>query len=225
MDSNDYLPADRRPIASRGLAWVKAIASWLVRRGVSPNGISASSTVFAVAGAAAVLATPHFSGFEQRVLWFTAALCVQLRLLANLFDGMVAMQSGKASPVGELFNEVPDRISDAALFIALGFVHGSSVHLGYATAILAVFVAYLRAMGGVAGGGQVFAGIMAKPQRMFLVTTLCLFHTFTPTAWSTPFLPLDLGAPAVVLAAICIGCVVTCFTRLFTIGQKLRATG
>lgn len=219
---SDFQPSDRRPIASRRLVWVRATASWLVRRGVSPNGISVSSAVFAIAGASAIVATPHFTGIEHRVLWFAAALCVQLRLLANLFDGMVAVESGKASPVGELFNEVPDRLADALLLIVLGFVQGSSVHLGYAAAILAVFVAYLRTMGGVIGAGQVFAGVMAKPQRMFLVTVLCLFHTFAPESWVGAFLPLDLGPPALVLSVICAGCVVTSFTRLSAIGQKLR---
>ena len=175
-----------------------------------------------MAGASALLATPYLEGIEQRALWFAAALCVQLRLLANLFDGMVAVETGQASPVGELFNEVPDRISDAVLLVALGFVEGSSVHFAYAAAILAVFVAYLRAVGGVAGAGQVFAGVMAKPQRMFLVTMLCMFQTLAPETWQRAFLPHDLGAPALVLAVICAGCVVTSFTRLSAIARGLK---
>lgn len=222
-EGHTYQPGDRRPIASRGLGWVKATASWLVRRGASPNGISASSTVFAVAGAFAIVATPHLHGLGARGAWLAAAACVQLRLLANLFDGMVALESGKASPVGELFNEVPDRLSDAALLVALGFVPTSSPHLGYAAALLAVFVAYVRAMGAVAGAGQLFAGIMAKPQRMFLVTVLCLFEALAPSAWSRSPLLFDLGAAGLVLAVICAGCVVTSVTRLAAIAGKLRA--
>ena len=36
----------------------------------------------------------------------------QYGLLANLLDGLVAVEGGRRSPTGELFNEVPDRVSD-----------------------------------------------------------------------------------------------------------------
>ena len=75
----------------------------------------------------------------------------------------------------------------------------------------------------MAGAGQVFAGVMAKPQRMFLVTVLCLFQAFAPEAWRRAALPLDLGPPALVLAVICVGCVVTSITRLSAIARKLRS--
>ena len=46
--------------------------------------------------------------------WLCGAVLVQLRLLANVLDGMVAVGRGVASPVGELYNEIPDRVSDTA---------------------------------------------------------------------------------------------------------------
>ena len=50
----------------------------------------------------------------------------QLRLTANMLDGMVALASGRASKVGELYNEVPDRVSDAAVFIGAGLAWGET---------------------------------------------------------------------------------------------------
>ena len=38
-----------------------------------------------------------------------AALGIQLRLLCNMLDGMVAVEHGRATPVGALYNDVPDR--------------------------------------------------------------------------------------------------------------------
>lgn len=222
---SDYQPAARRPIASRNLAFIQAIARWLTARDVSPNSISASSTLFAACGAAALIATRGAEpGAPVRLLWLVAAICVQLRLLANLFDGMVALASGKASPVGELFNEVPDRISDVLLLVALGFVAGSQPGLGYGAAILALFVAYVRAIGASAGAGQVFAGVMAKQQRMFLVTLLCLFHACAPAAWQEARIG-TWGAAACTLSLICVGCVVTALTRLHTIAATLGRDG
>ena len=64
---------------------------------------------------------------------------------------------------------------------------------------------------------------MAKPQRMFLVTVLCLFQTLAPAAWQVPWLPYGLGAPAAVLSLIIVGCMVTSCTRLSAVAAKLRA--
>lgn len=215
-------PAARRPISSRGMFWVKRTAAWLASHDVSPNAISVSSVVFSALGAAALVVTNWTDGLPLRLLWLAVAILVQLRLLANLFDGMVAVEFGKASPVGELFNEVPDRISDALLLIALGFVPGSSPHLGYAAAVLAVFVAYVRAIGSAAGAGQAFSGIMAKPQRMFLLTVLSLFQALSPPRWQELEIPFVGGLPGVVLALILLGALVTSATRILAISRNLR---
>jgi len=219
---NDYRPLDRRPIASRNRAWAQATASWLVRRRVPANAVSLSSAVFGIGAGMALVATTLLSGTESRLAWLGAAALVQLRLLANLFDGMVAIQAGKASPIGELFNEVPDRISDVAILIALGYVDGSSTILGFTAALLALFVAYIRSVGGAAGVGQVFDGWMAKPQRMFVVTMLCLFEAFAPQFWSMPLAGTASSWPAVILLVICFGCTVTASTRLRTIARQLE---
>ena len=53
-----------------------------------------------------------------------AAVCVQLRLLCNLLDGMVAIEGGKQSPTGMLYNEFPDRVADSLFLVALGYAAG-----------------------------------------------------------------------------------------------------
>ena len=60
----------------------------------------------------------------NRIFWLVAALGAQLRLTANMLDGMVALASGRDSKVGELYNEVLDRVSDAAVFIGVGYAWG-----------------------------------------------------------------------------------------------------
>jgi phosphatidylglycerophosphate synthase len=122
-----------------------------------------------------------------------------MRLLANMFDGMVAIESDRASPIGELFNEVPDRVSDAALLIGLGYARGGHVLLGFTAALLAVFTAYVRAMGKVAGGRQEFCGPMAKPQRMLVVTATALWCGLAPAAWQVES-NVGFGLPAYALA-------------------------
>ena len=212
---------DRRPIRSRNLrVWI-ALAHALGSAGVSANAISVFGMIAGLSAGAAFAATAHWSWpgpLGTRVLWILGALFVQLRLLCNMLDGMVAVESGKASPVGELYNEVPDRISDMAVLIGLGYAAASSPVLGYQAAALAVFVAYVRAAARVAGAPQDYRGPMAKQQRMFLCTLAGLFMGLTPESWHAPFWG-GWTVPSATLSVIVVGCVLTAFQRL------IRASG
>src|ERR1043166_10194144 len=114
--------------------------------------------MFACIGSGILLALT--SSAYCRLEWLAVAVLVQRRLTANMLDGMVALDSGRASRVGELYNEVPDRVSDAAVFIGAGFAFGGNVTLGYAAAILSIFTAYVRAAGKIAGAQNEFCGPM-----------------------------------------------------------------
>jgi phosphatidylglycerophosphate synthase len=222
MAEEPYRVGDRRPLASRSWRWSQVVAHWLARRGVAPNAISVTGMVCGVAAGAALAATAYAPAYA-RVFWLAAAGLVQLRLLANLLDGMVAVESGRASAVGELYNEVPDRVSDAATFIGLGYAAAGQVELGYAAACVALFTAYVRAVGKVAGAPQDYCGPMAKQQRMFVVTVVGLPCGLLPAAWQ-PVLGTEpvLGLPAAGLVLIVGGGLITAVRRLLHSAQALR---
>jgi len=160
---------------------------------------------------------------DYRILWIIAALGAQLRLTANMLDGMVALASGRSSKVGELYNEVPDRISDAAVFIGAGFAWGGNIALGYIATILAVFTAYVRAAGKIAGAPNEFCGPMAKQHRMLVVTLICLYSAVTPRSWQIiSFNDSQIGLMTLGLAVIILGCVITVFRRVSRIGRALK---
>lgn len=208
----------RRPLASRQWAFSHRATAWLAARGASPNGISVAGMLLGVAAGAAFWATARDAGPHASVgawpWWLLGATCVQLRLLCNLLDGMVAVATGRLSPVGELFNEVPDRVSDAATLVGLGYAAGSVPVLGWAATAVALFVAYVRAAGRVAGAPQAFGGPMAKPHRMAAVTAAALAAAVAPVAWRVP---------AWALALVVVGGLVTAVFRLRTIASALRA--
>src|SRR5438067_8551777 len=85
---------DRRPIATRNRKWAQAATVWLASRNVSPNAISIAGMCACIVAGIALAAT---SIAYDRILWFIAALGAQLRLTANMLDGMVALASGRAS--------------------------------------------------------------------------------------------------------------------------------
>ncbi len=162
----------RRPIAARGTRWAAAIAGRLARWGVAPNAISAASVLFAAGTAAALLASRDQSGRLRALLLVAGALAIPLRLLANLFDGMVAIEGGRRSAAGEIWNELPDRISDALCLIAAGYATPAvawSPIAGWSAALVAVLTAYVRTLGVAAGTSAYFIGPGAKQQRMVLL--------------------------------------------------------
>lgn len=226
--SGDYNPMDRRPIKSRNTSWAAGISGWLARRGASPNGISVLGVFFAAGAAVAFAMTSQASGPDQqiqlRLLWFAGALLCQLRLLCNLFDGMVAVARGVASAKGELYNEVPDRISDAAIFVGLGYAAGGCPTLGFTAALLAVFVAYVRALAKSVGCPSDFCGPQSKSQRMALVTVVTVYLALSPAAWRWTFTCCDhsLGEIAAALTVVILGCVITATRRLLHAAKYLE---
>lgn len=164
---------DRRPLASRKTAWAHAVATWCVRRGITPNAISIGSMVAAVVAATALLAGAQLNGVVAALLLLLAALGCQLRLLCNLIDGMVAVEGGMGSASGPFWNEVPDRFSDVVILIAAGFAADAAL-MGWSLAVLALMTAYIRELGHRLTGIADFSGWMSKPQRMALVTAACV---------------------------------------------------
>ncbi len=211
MDS--YRIGDRRPLASRGWQISEKVARWLARRGATPNAISVVGMICGILAGIMFAMTPGAA--DPWFFWVFGAVFVQLRLLANLYDGMVAVLREIASPVGEMFNEVPDRVSDAATLIGFGYAAGSNPVLGFVATILAIFLAYLRAQGKVAGAHQEFCGPMAKQQRMATVTIAAIACAVVPgaTEWQLPMFALW-----VIIA----GCIMTIVRRLQRITTTLR---
>ena len=199
----------RRPIAARGSAFARRTAAWLADSGITPNAISVLSIVFAAVAAAALSWLPSPWG---------ALLCaagIQARLLCNLFDGMVAVEGGKASATGALYNEVPDRIADSLLLVALGYAAGHG-WLGWLAALLAAITAYIRTLGGSLGQAQDFRGPMAKQHRMATMTAACALAAIELAFFGTHY--------ALLIAAIAItaGSALTCWTRLRAIARRMK---
>lgn len=180
-------PSGRRPLKTRGWPFFQKLAAWLARTGVTPNAISFSSMVFGALAGLALVATSVTEGWNLRLCFLAAAACIQLRLIANLLDGMVAVEGGKGGPTGDLWNEAPDRVADVMILIGAGFAAGSSPTLGMIASLVAVFVAYVRALGASVGAGQIFLGPMAKPHRMFVMTLMCLLAVLIPPAHIATF--------------------------------------
>ncbi|WP_380179575.1 CDP-alcohol phosphatidyltransferase family protein [Kalamiella sp. sgz302252] len=201
---------ERRPIAARDKRWAQASARWLKNRGVTPDQISFASIFCALFAAAAFLFAFTFSSVWIRgSLLLLAAIMIQGRLLCNLLDGMVAVEGGLASPAGPVCNELPDRISDSLIFVAVGYgmpLMPQAAALGWCAALLALMTAYLRLLGGTCGLKQPFFGPMAKQHRMALLFGGALLAALLPAESGQWLLWLC-------LCIVNIGTLVTCWRR------------
>lgn len=205
--------ADRRPISARNSPLSQRVTVWLVRHGAQPNAISIASVILALAAGGCLLLT---SGkYAYPFWWGLAALLIVLRLFANMFDGMVAVKMGSTSPLGDIYNEVPDRISDVIIFVSAGYAAGSMEVLGYCAAIGSLFIAYLRSFGNSLGVTQLFIGPMAKSHRMFTLAGICLL-----TAFFQSFLEQRMALTWGLLIIV-IGSLVTIILRLRRIVQTV----
>jgi phosphatidylglycerophosphate synthase len=208
---------ERRPLASRNFRVFQSLAASLVAWRISPNAISVAGMACA-AGTAILLALTDGVTIFDRIFFAGAAGLIQLRLLANLLDGLVAVEGNRRSPTGEVFNEVPDRVSDALVLVSAGYATDSAPWLGWTAGLLAVFVSYIRMFGRSLGLHADYRGPMAKQQRMFIVTFACVLNAALPVAW-LPKVPAmaegdQYGPMWMALALVSIGCMVTAIRRL-----------
>lgn len=167
------------------------------------------------------------------LLWIGAAGCIQLRLVCNLMDGMVAVEGGKASATGPIYNEAPDRIADVLILVGAGYSTNvepgviklfDALPLGWACAVLAMGTAYLRVLQGTLTGQQSFMGPMAKQHRM-AVLTLGTLIAAGQQFFQISVAGAEISALKLALVIIFFGCAITCVRRLKLMAGQLKRVG
>lgn len=210
----------RRPLATRERGWAKALARALNSAHVAPDAISIASLVFAVGAAAALWASGQSFGVARVLELLAAAGLIQLRLLCNMLDGMVAVEGGHQTPHGELFNDMPDRFADLAILVGAGYsltAFAWGRELGWVAGVLAVLTAYARVLGASMGARHYFIGPLAKPQRMAVMTVACVLSVLEPlVGWRGQIV-------ALALAIVAVGSLVTLVRRTLRIVAEVNA--
>lgn len=197
------------------------MAARLAGTGVSPNAISLTGLAAALLAGGLWSMTDSLPGLA-RPLWLAGTVFVVLRILANTLDGMVAVEWGKATRIGLLYNDVPDRLSDTALLIGMGCAQGGNATLGIAAAGVAVFVSYVRLVGRAAGAPSDFCGPMDKGGRMITLLLAALFMALAPSPWLAA--ANGIATPArLSLALVCVGGLFTAARRLLRASRYLQA--
>jgi phosphatidylglycerophosphate synthase len=205
---------ERRPLKSRETTWARRTAAWLAALGATPNAISQAAMGFAAVGGLGFWASGATEGWVRALCLLLGAAGCQMRLLCNLFDGMVAIEGGRKEPDGPFWNEAPDRASDILILVGAGLGAGAA-GLGWAAAAFAVATAYVRELGRAEGQGSDYGGPMAKQHRMAVMTGAAILAILLPG------LPVLAGALCVVVA----GAALTVALRSRRLIAALKARG
>ena len=156
------LGVSARPMVAKVVA---PVIGWLARSGVTPDAITITGTVGAVAGAAGLIATGQL---------FWGAFTVTVFVLLDMLDGALARARGGGSVFGAVLDSTGDRAADAAIFGALiwWFSGGGDnrllVLLALLCLVLGVLTSYIKARAeGV--GLSCDVGVVERTERLILV--------------------------------------------------------
>lgn len=199
---------NRRPIFARDYDISTKLALWLSQKKITPNQISVLGVIFSFIAFALMICCKN-----SFILSLGIIILLLGRLLANMMDGMVAIEYNKKTFDGPLYNEIPDRISDMLTFMGMGFYALSVPGLicGGLASSLALFTAYIRAFGGSLGYAQTYDGLGQKSNRIFIAC----FFLFLGGIFSN-------GCITFGLLVISILSLETCITRLLIIYKQMK---
>lgn len=182
----------------RGL---EPVVGWLARAGVSPDAVTLAAVPVGVVAGGCLLLSPTVPA-----LLLAIPLLALVRLVLNLLDGALARRTGRTHALGELYNELGDRLADIVFLAPVAFLPGANqplVLLGVLGAVLASFAGLAPR---AAGGDRIYRGILSKPGRMALLSVFAVAALVAgPAAWG-PFGPLLLiGTTLTAIERIVVG--------------------
>jgi len=156
------LGSNARPAVARFWA---PVVTWLARVGVTPDMVTITGTVGAVASAVLLIGNGE--------LWW-GAVAVTVFVLLDMLDGALARARGTGSVFGAVLDSVGDRAADAAIFGALVWWFSGSgdnrllVLLALVCLVLGVLTSYIKARAeGVGLSADV--GVVERTERLILV--------------------------------------------------------
>ncbi len=153
--------AAARPRVGRVVA---PVVGGLARAGVTPDAVTLTGTLGAVAGAVLLIASGHL---------FWGAFTVTVFVLLDMLDGALARARGGGSVFGAVLDSVGDRAADAAIFGALVWWFSGPgdnrliVLLALLCLVLGVLTSYIKARAeGV--GLTCDVGLVERTERLIL---------------------------------------------------------
>ena len=193
-------------VKPRFRASLRALEARAITARIGADQVTLVGAIFAIGAALAVLL-----GALDPVWLLAVTPMVLLRLACNALDGMIATDTGTARPLGQVYNEVSDRIGDSAILLAVTLRSGA-LTLGAVTLALVLLSSYVGTVAAAAGGSRQYGGVMGKADRMVVL------------ALAAPVAAVLGGWPvlAAYLAVVAVGSLITIVQRSRAIRIELK---
>ncbi len=174
---------------------------------VHPNYINFFALFISIIAGISFLYTDQYN-----FLFIIIPFLLLLRIAFNALDGMVARKLNLSSKVGELYNELSDRLSDMVIFICLAFANYVNLTLMLILTCIILLNSYLGILGKASGGSRQFIGIMGKADRMLYlgIITIISFFKLNEIYW------------LIFTYFLITGCVISIIQRFFAIKKELN---
>jgi phosphatidylglycerophosphate synthase len=186
-------------------AWqrlLQPLAERLVARHVSPDLLTALALLSVGVGGICLAVSDALPA-----LLLLVPILAAVRLVLNLLDGQVARGSGSVRPMGEVWNELSDRMADVLMIGALAFVTAVGPLLAGAATVAALLASYAGITSRAVGAPRQYGGPMSKPGRMIALAVAAPLALVLTDGW-----PMTLAAVVIAVGA------------LVTLAQRLAAT-
>jgi CDP-diacylglycerol--glycerol-3-phosphate 3-phosphatidyltransferase len=162
-----YDPRRSTPLVRGWLRVAYTLAGLVLRLGAGPNAVTAAGLLVSLAVPVVAAAGGGWPA--------AAALLVLVAAVADTVDGAVAVRSGRASRLGQVYDALADRIAEAGWCLAFA-VLGAAPWLMATTGALVWLHEYLRARATAAGLTEIGAVTVGeRPTRILVVVFALLF--------------------------------------------------
>lgn len=153
---------------------LRPVKDFFVRHRIHP-------TMINVLGLAASIITAGAILLSQQSYWFLLAVpfATTFRTACNALDGLVSRELGVASALGEVLNELIDRISDSIIFFSVIYLPSTNNTLGFMALIIVLLNSYLGILSKSAGGSRQYGGLIGKADRMILISVAAVLIVIT----------------------------------------------
>ena len=180
---------------------LRPLVRMLAKAGVTANGVTLFALALSVATGLWLALAP-----ESSAPYFAYPVLLFVRMALNAIDGMLAREFDQKTRLGAFLNELGDVLSDAALYLALGFISGAEIWLAAIFAIMAIATEVTSLIGTGIGVPRRNDGPMGKSDRAFVIGSFMLFGGIWPSLleWTNSLL--------ILLAILC----------LVTIGNRIH---
>ncbi len=175
-------------------ARLRPIAAWLVRAGVTANGVTVAALVLSAAQGAWLALEPGAA-----LLLLVLPVSLFIRMALNAVDGLMAKEHGQASAAGAVLNELSDVIADAVLYLPFALIPGINASLVVLVVVAGIIAEMAGALGPLIKAPRRYDGPFGKSDRAFAFGLLAVIIGvgFAPGRWTSVYLAILLALSVV----------------------------